>query len=241
MGRYAYRLCTLPVSHIEMLLAGNNLVKRFFAMTKSEQSATDAAPDAVKGKSPEPKARVRDRIFDTACDLFYQQGIRCVGVEAIASEAGTNKMSFYRSFASKDELVAEYMREQERQHREWWDETIAPYADDPRRQIEALFDGWVAKMRKKDRHGCAFVNAAVELREPDHAALAVVHGHKAEMRRRFRKLAKEAGANAPDLLGDALTLLAEGGAMSRLSFACQESPGMNAPKIVKKLLEAFID
>lgn len=219
-----------------MLLAGNKLVKRFFAMTKSEQTAGESA------KSPEPtKSRVRDRIFDTACDLFYQQGIRCVGVEAIASEAGTNKMSFYRSFASKDELVAEYMREQERQHREWWDETIAPYAGDPRRQIEALFDGWVAKMRKKDRHGCAFVNAAVELREPDHAALAVVHGHKAEMRRRFRKLAKEAGASAPDLLGDALTLLAEGGAMSRLSFACQEGPGMNAPKIVKKLLEAFID
>jgi hypothetical protein len=60
------------------------------------------------------------------------------------------------------------------------------------------------------------------------------------MRRRFRKLAKEAGASTPDLLGDALTLLAEGGAMSRLSFACQESPGMNAPKIVKKLLDAFI-
>lgn len=205
-------------------------------MTKSEHSTADI----TKGTEP-VKPRVRDRIFDTACDLFYQQGIRCVGVEAIASEAGTNKMSFYRSFASKDELVAEYMREQERQHREWWDATIAPYEGDPRRQIEALFEGWVAKMRKKERHGCAFVNAAVELREPDHAALEVVHGYKAEMRRRFRKLAKDAGASQPDLLGDALTLLAEGGAMSRLSFACQDAPGVNAPKIVKKLLETFID
>jgi AcrR family transcriptional regulator len=215
-----------------MLPIGNRLVKRFF-MTKSEQP--------VVAKTAEPgKVRVRDRIFDTACDLFYRQGIRCVGVDAIANEAGTNKMSFYRSFSSKDELVAEYMREQERLHKEWWDATVAPHAGNARRQIEALFEGWVGKMRKKDRHGCAFVNAAVELREPDHPALAVVHGHKAEMRRRFRKLAKEAGATTPDLLGDALTLLAEGGAMSKLSFSCQEGPGMNAPKIVKTLLDAYI-
>ena len=65
---------------------------------------------SVKSEDPnssEPagRPRVRDRIFETACALFYRHGIRAVGVDAIASEAGTNKMSFYRSFASKDELV----------------------------------------------------------------------------------------------------------------------------------------
>jgi AcrR family transcriptional regulator len=44
--------------------------------------------------------------MQTASDLFYRRGIRAVGVDTIANEAGTNKMSFYRSFASKDELVA---------------------------------------------------------------------------------------------------------------------------------------
>jgi hypothetical protein len=61
------------------------------------------------------------------------------------------------------------------------------------------------------------------------------------MRRRFRKLAKEAGSSTPDLLGDALTLLAEGGAMSRLSFSCQEGPAMSGPKVVKKLLDAYLN
>ncbi len=187
------------------------------------------------------KVRVRDRIFNTACDMFYKQGIRCVGVDAIASEAGTNKMSFYRSFGSKDELVAEYLRALEQEHWQWWEETIAPHAGDARKQIEALFDGWVTKARKNGAHGCAFINAAVELREADHPALEVVHKSKAEKRRRFRKLAKEAGASAPDLLGDALTLLAEGGAMSRLSFACQEGPWASIPKIVRKLLDAYIE
>lgn len=187
------------------------------------------------------RGRVRDRIFDTACELFYEQGIRCVGVDAIASAAGTNKMSFYRSFPSKDELVVEYLREHDRRHWEWWDETIAPYAGEPRRQIVALFEGQVAKARNNDRHGCAFVNAIVELRDENHPAREVVHAFKAETRRRFRKLAKEAGAGAPDVLGDALTLLAAGSATSSISFACQDGPVVNAPKVVKKLLEAYCD
>jgi AcrR family transcriptional regulator len=78
-----------------------------------------------------PKSRVRDRIMQTASDLFYRRGIRAVGVDTIASEAGTNKMSFYRSFASKDELVAEYLRAEEREAWRWWDETVAAHAGNP--------------------------------------------------------------------------------------------------------------
>ncbi len=198
---------------------------------------------AVSGNKPceAGKGKVRDRIFETACELFYEHGIRCVGVDAIASAAGTNKMSFYRSFSSKDDLVLEYLREHEREHWAWWDATVAPHQGSPRQQIVALFEGQVAKARKKDRYGCAFVNAIVELREVDHPAREVVYSFKAESRRRFRKLAKEAGASAPDVLGDALTLLAAGSAVSSISFACQEGPVVNAPKIVKKLLQAYCD
>src|SRR5579872_6705281 len=53
----------------------------------------------------------RDRILAAAADLFYRQGIRAVGVEAIAEAAHTNKMTLYRHFPSKDELVAEYLRQ----------------------------------------------------------------------------------------------------------------------------------
>lgn len=207
-------------------------------------SDRDAASKAVKHVEPvrtEPgRSRVRDRIFETACELFYNQGIRCVGVDAIASEAGTNKMSFYRSFSSKDELVAEYLREQMRQFHVWWDEIVSQHPDDPRRQVEALFDGYVAKAKREASYGCAFVNAAVEIREPDHPALAVVHEHKAEIRRRFHQLATAMGARCPQELGDALTLLAEGSAMSRLSYTCQKGPCINVAKVVRKLIDAYV-
>lgn len=207
--------------------------------------AKSAAVKAVKQIEP-PKAetgkgRVRDRIFETACDLFYHQGIRCVGVDAIASEAGTNKMSFYRSFGSKDELVAEYLREQVRQFWEWWDGVVAEHPGDARRQVQALFDGYVAKAKQEDSYGCAFVNAAVEIREPDHPALAVVHEHKTETRRRFHHLAVAMGASCPHELGDALTLLAEGSAMSRLSYTCQKGPCINVGNVVRKLIDAYVE
>eukprot|EP00456_Euglypha_rotunda_P001911 TRINITY_DN10387_c0_g1_i2.p2 TRINITY_DN10387_c0_g1~~TRINITY_DN10387_c0_g1_i2.p2 ORF type:complete len:125 (+),score=35.41 TRINITY_DN10387_c0_g1_i2:356-730(+) len=97
-----------------------------------------AAADVTTAETPR-KPCVRDRIFDTACDLFYKQGIRGVGVDAIANEAGTNKMSFYRSFSSKDELVAEYLRDSERDFWLWWDSVMVAHEGNPRAQCEALF------------------------------------------------------------------------------------------------------
>ena len=228
---------------------GKNFMSETGKASRKAVSAKGAAAlKAVKHVDPaepakvEPgKGRVRDRIFETACDLFYHQGIRCVGVDAIASEAGTNKMSFYRSFASKDELVAEYLREQVRQFLEWWDSVVAEHPGDARRQVEALFDGYVAKAKQEESYGCAFVNAAVEIREPDHPALVVVHEHKTEIRRRFHQLATAMGACCPNELGDALTLLAEGSAMSRLSYTCQKGPCINVNKVVRRLIEAYVD
>jgi AcrR family transcriptional regulator len=185
------------------------------------------------------KARVRDRIFDTACELFYRQGIRAVGVDAIVCEAGTNKMSFYRSFPSKDELVAEYLRDSERKLWEWWDEVVAPYQDQPRRQAEALFDSLLTKPLRGDR-GCAMANAAVEICEAEHPGLIVVRDHKTEVRRRFRKMAKEMGAHDPDLLGDSLTLLMHGAFSSRLIFICASGPASNAARAARTLIDAHM-
>lgn len=187
-----------------------------------------------------PKGRVRDRIFATARDLFYRHGIRAVGVDTIACEAGTNKMSFYRSFPSKDELVAEYLRDQEREGWAWWDETIAPFAGDPKAQLEALFDAHITKTSEEECRGCALANAAVEIAERDHPARKVVESYKAEMRRRFRALAAELGAKEANGLGDALMLLWEGAYLTRLTFENTEgSPAHNAAKAARALIQVY--
>lgn len=185
------------------------------------------------------KPRVRDRIFETACGLFYRHGIRSVGVDAIASAAGTNKMSFYRSFHSKDELVAEYLRDQEREGWAWWDSITAPHAGDPRAQVEALFDSHVTRTCQKSSRGCAMANAAVEITEPEHPARIVVEQYKRELRRRFRTLATEMGAREPEALGDALMLLFEGSYLTRLTFDSQQGPARNAAAAARALIGAY--
>jgi len=184
------------------------------------------------------KPRVRERILRTACELFYQRGIRAVGVDAIASEAGTNKMSFYRSFASKDELVAEYLRGEERQGWQCWDKTVAEHAGNPRAQVAALFDLLVTDPYQKGARGCALANAAVEITEPDHPARPIIEQFKAETRRRFRRLAREIGAREPNSLGDALTLLWEGSYLARLTLG-QHGPVQGAGKAARALISAY--
>ena len=190
--------------------------------------------------SSAPKARVRDRIMKTASDLFYRHGIHGVGVDAIACEASTNKMSFYRNFASKDELVAEYLRGVEREGWTWWDETVAAHAGNPRLQVESLFDVLVENTCDEGSRGCALANAAVEITEPKHPARPIIEKYKAEMRRRFRQLAREMGAREPDALGDSLMLLWEGAYLTRVTMGAH-GPVQGAAKAARALITAYTD
>ena len=184
------------------------------------------------------KPRVRDRIFETACDLFYQHGIRDVGVDQIATEAGTNKMSFYRSFASKDELVAKYLEQKATDLWLWWDETVRLHAGDPRSQILALLEGIAKIVCSSTSRGCALANAAVELAAEDHPGRRVVLAKKREMRRRFRELAVATGADKPEELGDGLMLLIEGAYLSRLTLS-SEGPARHVGPVALRLLESY--
>lgn len=187
----------------------------------------------------QPKHCVRDRIFETACELFYRNGIRAVGVDAIACEAGTNKMSFYRNFPSKDELVVEYLRDQEREGWEWWNEIVAQHLGDSRTQIEALFAAHVAKTCSDGSLGCALANAANELREDNRPARIVVEDFKREIRSRFRQLASDVGAQDAEALGDALMLLWEGSYLTPLTFRCGQGPARNAAKAARALIAIY--
>jgi AcrR family transcriptional regulator len=174
----------------------------------------------------------------SATELFYQRGIRAVGVDTIANEAGTNKMSFYRSFASKDDLVAEYLREEERDAWSCWDEAAEAHAGDPRGQVEALFDMLVTSACKDDSRGCPLANAAVEITEESHPARPVIAKYKSELRRRFRELASEMRARDAAALGDSLMLLWEGSYLSRLTLG-QDGPVQGAANAARALIAAY--
>lgn len=179
----------------------------------------------------------RDRIFDAARELFYRQGIRGVGVDSIAAEAGTTKMSLYRAFPGKDELVAECLRQSGQEFWAWWDATVQPYADNPRAALLALFDGLLRRQSSADNRGCPIANAAIELTDAEHPARAVILAYNREKRRRLRTLCRRLGVTDPDALADGLQLLMDGACLSRITLG-QTGPAAGLRRAAGTLIDA---
>ena len=194
-----------------MLLTGNTSVKAISMI------ATASAVSVFANSQTPP----RERILAAASDLFYRHGIRAVGVEAIAEAAGTNKMTLYRHFDSKDELVAEYLRRLAADAGGFWQDLESAHPGDPRAQLR----GWLAAMEAHvvdaDQRGCALANAAVELPEKDHPARRVIEQFKSAQRDRLVALCGAIGIAEPELLADELFLLLEGARVSAQSVGPQ--------------------
>jgi AcrR family transcriptional regulator len=152
----------------------------------------------------------RERLLAVAADLFYRHGIRAVGVEAIAEAAGTNKMTLYRHFPSKDELVTECLREAAREANHCWHAYERSYPGDPLAQIRAWLGEMADHLANPGERGCALANAAVELPDKAHPARRVIEEYKVAQRNRLIDLCRGAGLTDPETLADELHLLLEG-------------------------------
>jgi len=181
----------------------------------------------------------RKRIFDTASQLFYRKGIRAVGVETIAEEAKTTKMSLYRSFPSKDELVAEWLRDHDIKFWQTWDATSCKFPANPRKQLKAAFTLLAKHVVDPQARGCPMANAAVELTDKDHPARKVIEAHKAKLRTRLAEMCARLGARKPRLLADQLFLLMEGAQISTQILGVR-GPARNVARAAESLIEAQV-
>ncbi len=164
-----------------------------------------------------PKQKPRERILETACTLFRRHGLKGIGVEAIAEAADTNKMTLYRHFGSKDELISECLREIGTRKTAIWSELEAAHPGDALAQLHA----WIrmaADIVLADERGCDLANAAVELAEQDHPARKVIQDMKVAYRERLVALCAAAGLREPEMVADALSLLVEGARINRQSI-----------------------
>ena len=106
----------------------------------------------------------RERILETAYDLFSRSGTRAVGVDTIIAESGVAKMTLYRNFASKDDLILEFLRQRdERWTRAWLQAEVTERAEQPGARMLAIFDVFGEWFAREDFEGCAFINVMLEL------------------------------------------------------------------------------
>ncbi len=183
------------------------------------------------------RTRPRDRIVMSARNLFHKHGIRGIGVDAIAEAAGTNKMTLYRHFGSKDDLICECLRAVADDVEASWRAMEAAHPDDPMAQLH----DWIREAAHcviTEGRGCDLANAAVELTEQDHPARRFIEKIKTSYRDRLAKLCLEAGIGKADLLADSLCLLLEGARVSRQSVGV-DGPSSRFIATAEAMIEAF--
>jgi len=172
---------------------------------------TDIPSRAAKTRKPgRSTIPVRERILVAAGDLFHKQGIRGVGVEAIAEAAQTNKMTLYRYFDSKDELITEWVRGIVAHKEEDWKDLSAKHRGDPEGQLQDWSRRTAAQLRAMEERGSALGNAFAELPDPNHPARRVMKEHKLRVHKRVVRLCKAAGFPDPAFSANLFSMMLEG-------------------------------
>jgi AcrR family transcriptional regulator len=159
----------------------------------------------------ETVAPARDRILETAYELFSRNGVRAVGVDRIVAESGVAKMSLYRHFPTKDDLVIAFLDlRSQRWTREWLVVEIERRAEDPGERLIAVFDALDEWFQRSDFEGCAFLGTLMEFGDTGHRVGRACVEHLEAIRQMFASLARDAGAADPDDLAFQVQTLAMG-------------------------------
>lgn len=159
--------------------------------------------------SSRPSAR--DRILTAASDLFYKEGIQHVGIDRIIAESGVAKMSLYNHFKSKDALIAVWLQEQHECWRTWFQNAVDRYAQETDElPVLAIFDAIKEWAEEPNFRGCAFINSAVELVNPEHPGYQVSLEHQQAVFDYILDLVKAAKLPNPQALTHQLVILMQG-------------------------------
>ena len=147
----------------------------------------------------DPPSSARARLLAVAYELFSRRGIRAVGVDTIVAEAGVAKMTFYRHFPSKNDLVLAFLQRREQLWtQQWLEDEVKRRASAPDERLLAIFDVFHDWFQRDDFEGCSFINVLLETFERGHPARQASTVYLANIRLFLRELAEQLGVAQPD-------------------------------------------
>lgn len=149
----------------------------------------------------------RRRLLDTATRLFYEGGIRAVGIDRIIAEAGVAKATFYNHFPSKDDLVVAYLEEIDRLGRA---AVAALPKQPPRKTISAIMGRISEVVTAGGWRGCPFLNAAAEYPDPASPVRQVINARRLWYHNSLENLLAKDGDPAPSVTASLLVALSDG-------------------------------
>jgi AcrR family transcriptional regulator len=148
--------------------------------------------------------------LEVAEDLFYREGVRAVGIDTIIARSGVAKMSLYRNFASKDELIVAYLEGRNRRFFAWWDSAVGPEDEEPCIRLRGLVQSTVEKVRRPGYRGCPFLNTSAEFPDSAHPARGIIAAHRREVRERLLAICRRWNPRRPEALATQLIILMDG-------------------------------
>jgi AcrR family transcriptional regulator len=167
-----------------------------------------------KGR-PEPRDSGRERVSRAAYELFSREGVRTVGVDAVIAKAGTAKMTLYRNFPSKNDLILDFLRRREQLWtREWLQAESQRRGSTPAEQLLAIFDIFSEWFGQPDFEGCAFLTTMIEVNDKDHPVHQAAVTYLANIRSYIEELAKAAGIGDPGSFARKWHILMKGSIMA---------------------------
>jgi AcrR family transcriptional regulator len=155
-------------------------------------------------------SEARQRLLATADRLFYQQGVRAVGIDRIIAEAGVAKMTFYAHFPSKDDLILAVLKYREEGVLAFFRSAMERHGKKAKNPLRAFFAALKDFFESPGFRGCPFQNAFVELADPNHPGTEFVRGHKQRFSEFLRELVEETVGKAAAKVAPAVTILVEG-------------------------------
>lgn len=183
-------------------------------------------------------SEARQRILETADRLFYQDGIRGVGIDRIIAEAGVAKMTLYAHFSSKDELILAALKYREDRLGEFFRVAIERHARRHKDKLRAFFASLKDLFSSPGFRGCPFQNAAAELADSTHPGSVYVRGQKQRFAELVRGvIAESVGEKRADECGSAVALLVEGAIVNAVLYKQPEAADV-AYQAAKKLVRA---
>jgi AcrR family transcriptional regulator len=165
-------------------------------------------PQKSRNRTKTSEIGVRARLLDAADRLFYQEGVRAVGIDRLLAEAGAAKASLYQHFGCKDQLVASYLERKTVDARAHIERYLA---ETPPSQRALRFFDWVVDWAEsKDFRGCPLQHTVTELTDAAHPARAIAHGQREWFSERFLEWATAAGVDDANATARALIVLFDG-------------------------------
>ncbi len=182
-------------------------------------------------------SEARQRILETADRLFYQEGVRTVGIDRIIAEAGVAKMTLYTHFPSKDDLILAVLKHREESVLEFFRSAMERHGKKAKTALRTFFAALKEWFASPGFRGCAFQNAAVELADTAHPGTEFVRGHKQRFGEFLRGLVEEAVGKAAAKIAPAVVLLVEGAIVTAVIQGSPEAADVARDAALKLVAE----